>query len=246
MYIERSIQTHIDHGVPEHFVAIYYESFFALFRKWNSSFLQNNHKLETNITKIEQFVSNNLLQSNKSQYSSSLKNGTSSLHELIATIQNSQKSKLSAIDFYAEGTMDRVDIDELIEACHELKEACDEIEQRGSECLALTNTCLKTYAKTLQKKSEFRELGLALHQLYGIIEFNLSSIPHHPRAKKFFVYLHAIVEDLLQWTQHVLISFEAIDIHYLDASMISNILQCEIVLGDSIQSSYDEEDLELF
>ena len=69
------------------------------------------------------------------------------------------------------------------------------------------------------------------------------SLPNHANKKKILVILNAIAEDLIGWTEAVLKEKTAVDIHYLDASLFSSIIQFEMMLTPE---SEEDDSLEFF
>ena len=107
------------------------------------------------------------------------------------------------------------------------------------------NANLRSYATILEKNLEFRDLGFSLSKLSDFLEAHLEELPSHAKKGAILVILKAIVEDLIAWTQGVLVEKTAVDIHYLDASLLSSIIQFEMMFAPA-QSDEGEDDLEFF
>jgi len=64
--------------------------------------------------------------------------------------------------------------------------------------------------------------------------------------KKILTFFESIISDLNSWRTNIFIDQSAIDINYLDNSLLSSIAMFEVFLTSQGGSGSDEEELELF
>ena len=164
----------------------------------------------------------------------------------MAKMHYKEEQKISAEAFCAEGSIDEGDIHDILEACHNLFNTVQERHIKYDEAyFSKINHDLRAYATILEKNWEFRDLGFSLSKLSDFLEIHQSELPGHIKKGAILVILKAIVEDLISWTQGVLVEKTAVDIHYLDASLLSSIIQFEMMFAPA-QSDEGENDLEFF
>ncbi len=105
---------------------------------------------------------------------------------------------------------------------------------------------LGRYASTISLLFEFEDLAYAVTSLSTL----LSKIDHQcsdeTLIRKIDLYLSNIMLDLINWRKTIFVTQDAKDIHYLDSSLFSAILQLEMVLNNNADEADDGEDLELF
>ncbi len=90
---------------------------------------------------------------------------------------------------------------------------------------------------------EFEDLAYALNTLQEKVQnIDLNSLDE-TQKQLLKAMLDSIIDDLNKWVETVLINQETRDIHYLDASLLANIAQIDIMLNTQKD---DEDDLELF
>jgi hypothetical protein len=132
-------------------------------------------------------------------------------------VQNNSK-KISASEFFEEYEID----EDTIERIDEIKE--------NLEMMIIKFD-----------KDEFKNI---LAKLIALLDFYLSSSEMKDMAKAFnrlYEYLNekdvneelliSVIEDIINWIEHIFIYQDAIDIHYLDAAFFANISQLEIMRG---------------
>jgi len=105
---------------------------------------------------------------------------------------------------------------------------------------------LKSYSQTIQILIEFDDLAFAINSLSELIINEYQNIDDRTH-KKLTLFLQNILEDLIAWRQTIFVTQSTIDIHYLDSSLLSAILQVEISLTPGVNEIEDEdEELILF
>jgi hypothetical protein len=140
-------------------------------------------------------------------------------------------TRISAKEF-----MSTQDIDEDI--LEDIKDALEEMESFiiRYENMEIDNKFIEEVVDMLGKFvifefiPEFKHLGLSLEGLRGIlIDLDIDSLDS---AKKELLknYIISIFEDLEKWYDEVVIKQTAQDIHYLDAALLANITQMDLII----------------
>lgn len=97
------------------------------------------------------------------------------------------------------------------------------------------------YGKTIARLVDFEDVAFSLDKLSTLL-LGISEISFEKR--KMHLLLNGIVEDLKHWRKMLFITKEALDIHYLDASLLSSCLQIEMEFGNG--EHHSDDDLDLF
>ncbi|MCK5111298.1 MAG: response regulator [Arcobacteraceae bacterium] len=87
---------------------------------------------------------------------------------------------------------------------------------------------LEKYNRFLYMFSEFEELSKVL---YGLIELlqsiDFSSLARITMVSKFIV---AIIQDLVDWKEHVFVIQDAVDVYYINASILNSFVQLKDII----------------
>ena len=151
------------------------------------------------------------------------------------------EEKISAKEFLTESTIedhiiaDLEEISEIFDAVSIRKEMVDE------EYLEHFESSLSTYIHIFNITYEFKDIAYALGLLREFLKFDIGT-KREEELKILKSLLDSVIEDLKNWKREVLDEERAIDIHYLDASLLANVSQIEIMLSNSLQ----DEEIELF
>jgi hypothetical protein len=141
--------------------------------------------------------------------------------------------------------MDALDILDIVECCSALSEVVQDHHIAHDEAyFRSVNNYFHAYAMILEKNAEFKDIGFSLFKLSEFLENYSATLPEHTQKKKALVVLNAIVDDLISWAKSVLKERTAVDIHYLDASLLSSIIQLEMLFAPVAEENDDE--LEFF
>lgn len=241
-YIEEGALRHKEKFIPVENLREFYSLYFTLCKEWNQKHFENEDRFGKNIESIEQFVYESFAKENESKeeffiYDSEV------LSSDMQKMHYEDAVKISAVDFCAEGSIDELDIEDILESCDDLAQSVqDETIVHDEAYFLHVNERFQSYAAVLEKNMEFRDLGFTLSKLSTLLSAHMPLLETHGDHKKILVILNAIVEDLIAWTDAVLKEKTAVDIHYLDASLFSSIIQFEMLLTPS----NDEEELEFF
>ena len=138
------------------------------------------------------------------------------------------------------------EIDELIDLETEINESLTEFEQmKGLEQIYAIGTKLLKYSSTIALLLEFEDLSFAINSLGDLLLKLEKKDIDETKVRKIELFLSNILLDLSNWRRTVFVDFSANDIHYLDSSLFSTILQFELIFND-VDAIEDEDDFELF
>jgi len=170
--------------------------------------------------------------------------------EIDSNINNmhyQEKDKINAVDF-----MNKHGIDEDLEM--ELNDLITEIEDfiYQYEDIDLDEdfmeklSFLDSFIKAFNFSDEFMDIGYALVMFKEkISELDINSL-NDEQKNMLKLMVISILKDLVKWVDEVVINQTAQDIHYLDASLLANIAQIDIMLKSFENKDDDEDELELF
>lgn len=137
------------------------------------------------------------------------------------------------------------EITELAELEDEILNEIDELkESKKIESVYFISERLVRYSSTINVLFEFIDLSFSIKSLAELLARLESNELDDTKIKKIELFLSNIIIDLSSWRRIIFIEKTANDIHYLDSSLFSAILQLEMVLSDHAQNS--EDDLEFF
>ena len=142
---------------------------------------------------------------------------------------------------------EKIDAKTFIENSDISKDEIDEIKDLGEELESilymhdLLNDEVKT--KIIEIFTSYRnlcisfiEINNAMNELISILdEVDVNSIPEDSN-RLILEFIKALQDDLSSWLNNVFIEQSAVDIHYLDASILSSILQIRTMLSDYVKS----------
>ena len=135
--------------------------------------------------------------------------------------------EVSAVEFMKEGLIDNhelIDLQEAIEEYHH------NLEGSRDEFMENIDRLLQTFVKLLNHTYVFRNLAYGLQNLsMDIKNSNLKDLDDD-KFEMYKIMLEAIVFDLEKWVDEVLVNKTATNIHYLDASILANSAQIDMLL----------------
>lgn len=148
----------------------------------------------------------------------------------LMDIYNQSHKKVSADEFlslYDESVYSGEDLEDLEDELDRLvanllfNDAIDE------EKVEIVNIFRK-YSTFLVPFSEFEELSNVLQSLYQLVDnTDFSKIERKQMASKFIV---AILQDLVEWKEHLFILKDAVDVYYINASILNSYIQLKDLL----------------
>ncbi|MDD2384335.1 MAG: hypothetical protein PHN18_09120 [Sulfurospirillaceae bacterium] len=243
-YIQKGAKAHREKKIPLENLKEFYSLYFELCKEWNQQNREADDRYGTNLAMIEQFVYEAFKKVDESKENFYIY-GSDVLKQDIEKMHYRDDAKVSAEDFYAEGSMDALDILDIVECCSALSEVVQDHHIAHDEAyFRSVNNYFHAYAMILEKNAEFKDIGFSLFKLSEFLENYSATLPEHTQKKKALVVLNAIVDDLISWAKSVLQERTAVDIHYLDASLLSSIIQLEMLFAPVAEENDDE--LEFF
>ena len=132
--------------------------------------------------------------------------------------------KISASEFMQEEVIDG----DLIEDVKDIIEEVYNLDKDDSNCLVQCMNIVSLFIKFFNGSIEFKELAYGLEKLIDLLYNNKNLIKDNKFIIKIF---NSILEDLIKFTETVIIDQSAIDVHYLDASLLANVTQLELILN---------------
>ncbi len=168
------------------------------------------------------------------------------IHEQ-AILRRNFVSKLSAVEFCEHVDGEMLDnVKEIMERGESMREHLDEFlatknsaiwSEVAQECASISGVINQLY--------EFVDIAYSYQNLSNLLESTNVAALDDKKLKSIKVYLFGMLEDMDSWVQTIFVEKSAIDVHYLDASLFSTMLQLEMSLKDT-KKDEDEEDLVLF
>lgn len=138
------------------------------------------------------------------------------------------------------------EIQELDEIESELHMLIDDLADKKSDSLNNIVLRLEKFSLVLNHLFEFKDLSFAISSLANLLGMQDISSLDESTFKKMLLFLENITIDLSTWRDVVFIQQSARDIHYMDSSLFSSILQLELIFNDNQEHNDDSDDFELF
>ena len=148
----------------------------------------------------------------------------------LMDIYNDSHKKLSAKEFLAEYEEQGIDLEEL----DGLEEDLDSLIAKllfdydvKSNLENITNL-LEEYNRFLYTFSEFEELSKVIYILVELLnDIDFDTLKSTKMCSKFIV---AIIEDLVDWKEHVFVLEDAVDVYYINASILNSYVQLKDIV----------------
>ena len=220
----------IEHSVMRDALNFYFSKIVKFIEKHNLSSSFKNRLKEYEEFFMEVYVPKNL--DGDFFYFDSL-----DVDEAIDYMHYDDKNKISAKEFLAEDTIEK----HLISDLEEINEMFDAVSVKkglvDEEYLKCFENSINSYIYIFNITYEFKNIAYALESLRKFLKFDIST-KSEEELKILKSLLDSVIDDLKNWKREVLDKQQAIDIHYLDASLLANVSQIEIMLSNNSQ---DEE-----
>jgi len=225
----------IDFSIKE--IKVSLANFFKMYKKWLEKYrllIQNFYQ------KIGSLY--NILQQYKFSNIDFLFIENEEIDDNINNMHYTKDKIISALEY------DKYDevLDDEFNYLVELKEDFDILTNKYVE---LNQEFIQTFAKFISNLAsllystyEFKDVGYALENFvmflnnFQISNYNLNDI------EKDIIYqlLIQMNEDIQKWIDSVFITKNAVDIHYFDASLLSNVAQIESIVNKNIDENEDD------
>ena len=129
--------------------------------------------------------------------------------------------KISAKEFLDYEEIDSEELNELGELFREYENIKD---FENDKYFEIVEHILKDFVRIFLMSVEFKNLAYSLEKLLNL-KINENN------KKTYKIFLDTVIEDLYKFYKNIFIEQSAIDIHYLDASLLSNIEQIQLMIG---------------
>jgi len=170
--------------------------------------------------------------------------------EIDSNIDNmhyQEKDKMNAVDFMNKHGIDEdleMELNDLIIEIEDFIYQYEDIELDESFIEKLS--FLDSFIKAFEFSGEFMDIGYALEMFRdNMLKVDINSL-NSEQKNMLKLMIISILKDLIKWVNEVIINQTAQDIHYLDASLLANIAQIDIILKSFENKDDDEDELELF
>ena len=245
-FIQEGAKAHQKEQIPIENLKEFYTLYFQLCRQWDKEHKEKDVHFSENLKVIEQFVYDTFAKESQSK-ENFYEYNSDAIKKDLEKMHYKQEEKINAQDFYEEGSIDNLEILDILECSNSLAELMQgDISNYDNSYFTDLKSLLETYAIILEKNMEFKDIGFSLSKLAQIIQTHLNELIIHKNQKTLIVILTAITEDLISWSNSVLVDKTAIDIHFLDASLLSSIIQFEMILTPTQKTEEDDDELEFF
>jgi len=145
----------------------------------------------------------------------------------IEKMHYTDEQKITAKDFMSESTIDDDDIREIEDLLNEYHNlSCHELDENYIEKFI---AIIEDFISLFNYSVEFKDLAYALTSLKNL----LHGVEITQNKELIKLLLDSVMEDLEKFYYSVFVNQNAVDIHYLDASLVANISQIEIILNQS-------------
>ena len=157
--------------------------------------------------------------------------------EAINNMHYDDSQKISASEYFSTNPInsdDFADIAYIKDLIEELLDTFDSFSQEFVDEFVTISSKLLTSLQFVFSTKEFSDMGVALNNLVATL--NEINIDNEYQQLMAYDLLIAFAEDLLKWIKSIFMEQSAVDIHYLDASLLANAVQ----FGISFQNTQDE------
>lgn len=124
---------------------------------------------------------------------------------------------------------------------------CEKVQKASSLNLELYQEMLLImigYGDVFSKLEEFSEVAVSLSILIDILENTGFSDIADEDHDQILSYIHTVLKDLREWYRGIFIDQDALNIHFMDKSLISTMVQLQIIL--SMHDDLIAEQIEFF
>jgi CheY-like chemotaxis protein len=148
---------------------------------------------------------------------------------------NKSHKQLSAKEFLK----DYPDLEYIIEDLEDVESDIEEyldVLYEGNLNIKITSiiATLTQYSRFLNGFTEFQEPSIALVLLTRILEDTNFELIEDNNNHLISEYIKSILTDLIQWKNHVFVEQDAVDVFYINASLLNSCIQLETILKQSV------------
>ncbi len=139
------------------------------------------------------------------------------------------------------------ELQELIEIENEIEDALKDYEDiKSVKSLHTVSNRFAKYSAIINGLFEFKDLSFAISSLSNLLGDITEETIDESKQRKITMFLTNLTLDLSNWRRAIFVEKTAKDIHYLDSSLFSTILQLELIINENEELEDDGDDLELF
>jgi len=169
---------------------------------------------------------------------------------IINTMHYEDHQKISAIEFLEEFEVEQSLIDDLNENENEAQNLLYAEVELTQEMISSFAKVLTYYTHFLNETIEFKDLSYSISALVEVLNnVKISDIDSSIQST-LKNYMTGIIDDMSNWKRVIFIDKNTPDIHYLDASLLDNCSQIELLIHppekDPNANEDDDDDLEFF
>ncbi len=146
---------------------------------------------------------------------------------------NKSHKKVSSRDFLQEYETIEYMLEDLEEIEADVYEIIDDLEEENLQTsIDNINETLYRYAHFLNSFLEFQELSTSINLLARLIEKKNFSQTEAKKKAIVAEFIKSILNDLVNWKNHVFVEQDAVDVFYLNASLLNSCIQLENILKE--------------
>ena len=151
---------------------------------------------------------------------------------------------LSAEDYLA---LDELDEEHILQIVDVIRDAhsitMQSISLSPTDISELLNA-IEEATHALEGAFEFMDLGNVLRHFSELLD-QIKQLDENTR-EMYKPLIDSFIADLEKWANHVFVKQDAIDIHYLDASLFSSVKQIELLLSSAANDNENQEEMDSF
>ena len=169
---------------------------------------------------------------------------------IIDTMHYEDHQKISALEFLEEFEVEQSLIDDLNENENEAQNLLYAEVELTQEMIGSFAKVLTYYTHFLNETIEFKDLSYSISALVEVLSnVNIDDIDSSIQST-LKNYMTGVIDDMSNWKKVIFIEKNTPDIHYLDASLLDNCSQIELLIHppekDPNANEDDDDDLEFF
>jgi CheY-like chemotaxis protein len=155
--------------------------------------------------------------------------------------------KINAVDFISDLEPSYFDkIDTLFEKEDALDADLFDLETSGQvQFVHKIGVSLGEYSVVIDSLYEFKSISFALGKLSGFLAGLSNDDLGEKKLNRLTITLKGLLSDMTEWRKNIFYDKIALDIHYLDSSLVSSCIQTERIFAD-VPVVESDEDFELF
>ena len=152
--------------------------------------------------------------------------------------------KTNALSFMSENSFDDEMVADLFDTIEEYDVDIEDRSVFDTRYIKSISKVYEKFARVFEVSYEFNDIAYSLRVLIGKLDsIDINSLSDEQK-ELYKTFLMSIVEDLKKWVKEVIVDQSAQDIHYLDASLLANIAQIDMMVPS--ESSKEDNGMDFF